>query len=340
MNQAKTPDPLTCWAMSDGTVGMEIQCRGLAEAMGLEPKVKRIQVRRPWRWLPPHVWHDPLGRLGPDGDLLAPPWPDVLISCGRPTVAPAAALRKASGGRTFTVQIQNPTIGLDRFDVVVVPKHDRITGPNVVETLGGLNHITRARIEAAAARFGPRFADLPRPLVAVLVGGANKVYRMTPAIARGLGKRLAELSRREGAGLLVTPSRRTHPDLRTILRESLDGVPAAFWDGSGENPYFAYLALADAFVVTGDSVNMVSEAATTGKPVYVVDLEGGSAKFRRFHAAMREAGITRPFNGALETWSYPALRDTQQAAEEIRRRLAQRREAQETTPRGEKPRPL
>jgi mitochondrial fission protein ELM1 len=129
------------------------------------------------------------------------------------------------------------------------------------------------------------------------------------------------LSRRENVGLLVTASRRTDAKIVAIVRQALAERPAEIWDGNGDNPYFGFLALADAFVVTADSVNMVCEAATTGKPVHVVELEGGSPKFTRFHGTLREAGVTRPFEGRLERWSYAALRDTERAATEIRRRL-------------------
>lgn len=324
---ANTPD--ACWIVTDGRAGMEVQCLGLAEALGFEPRIKRIQVSRPWRWLPPRLIPDPLGAINsPQGDPLAPPWPELLIASGRQTVAPSMAIRRASGGRTFTVQIQNPVVDPAAFDVVVTPRHDRLSGANVIETLGGLNRVTEARLSAAAAKFGPAFAHLPRPLIAVVLGGDNRVYRFTPAIARRLGADLARLCRSEGAGLLVTASRRTGPATLTLLREALDGCAAEFWDGQGDNPYLGYLALADALVVTGDSVNMVSEAATTGKPVHVVELAGGSAKFTRFHQALQEAGATRPFTGRLEPWSYPPLRDTETAAAEIRRRLAARERAQ------------
>ncbi len=123
---------------------------------------------------------------------------------------------------------------------------------------------------------------------------------------------------------MVTPSRRTGTANEAILRESLAGLPAEIWDGGGENPYFAYLGLADAIIATGDSVNMVSEAASTGKPVHIVELEGGSPKFTAFHESMRAAGITRPFTGTLESWDYTPPDDTRHAAEEIRRRMALR----------------
>ena len=330
---ARPPD--TCWVVSDGGAGMEVQCLGLAEALGFEPRVKRIQVTKPWRWLPPRLIPNPLAAISPQGaprggpncDPLAPPWPELLIASGRQTVAPSMAIRRASGGRTFTVQIQNPVVDPAAFDVVVAPRHDRLTGDNVIETLGGLNRVTEARLNAAAARFGPAFAHLPRPLVAVALGGSNRVYRFTRAIARRLGEDLARLCRRDGAGLLVTASRRTDPGILAPLRAALKGCAAEIWDGQGDNPYLGYLGLADAFVVTGDSVNMVCEAATTGKPVHVVELAGGSAKFTRFHQALQQAGATRPFAGRLEHWSYQPLRDTETAAAEIRRRLTARAEA-------------
>ena len=325
MSVAKNPDiPDRCWVMTDGKAGMEVQCVGLAEALGFEPRIKRIQVTKPWRWLPPRWIPDPLGAIGPKRDSLGPPWPEVLIASGRQTVAPSMAIRRAGGGRTFTVQIQNPVVRPAAFDVVVAPRHDLLSGANVIETVGGLNRVTEARLRAAAAKFGPAFAHLPRPLIAVVLGGSNRVYRFTRAIAQRLAEDLARLCQAEGAGLLITASRRTDPSIVMLLRTALNGCAAEFWDGAGDNPYLGYLALAEAFVVTGDSVNMVCEAATTGKPVHVVDLAGGSAKFARFHKTLREAGATRPFAGRLEQWSYQPLRDTETSAAEIRRQLAAR----------------
>ena len=135
--------------------------------------------------------------------------------------------------------------------------------------------------------------------------------------------RIAALAR-QGFGVAITPSRRTGETALAALRQRLSGVPHFLWDGTGENPYFGLLAHADALVVTGDSVNMVSEAASTGKPVHVVDLEGGSAKFRRFHDHFRQAGITRPFQGTIARWTYSPPDDTERAAAEIRHRLSHR----------------
>jgi mitochondrial fission protein ELM1 len=303
---------------------MDNQSLGLAQSLGLEVVQKRLHPTAPWKHLPPQLWLAPLRFLGPGSDAIAPPWPDVVIGTGRLTVAVALAIKRASGGRTFNIRIQDPHTAYDEFDVIVTPRHDRCNHPNVIATLGGLHTITPARIREAGERFAEKFAFLPRPRVAVLVGGTNKCYRLTPEIGRVLGEQLAALSAATGAGILLTPSRRTGAEVEAALRDALAQTPAYVWDGTGENPYLAYLELADHIVVTADSVNMVSEACTTGKPVYVVELEGGSRKFRLFHEAMRSGGYTRPFAGKLEHWDYPPLDDVGRVAGEIRTRLERR----------------
>lgn len=315
---------ITCWVVTDGRPGNENQCRGLAEAMGVTPVIKRVALRSPWRQLAPYLRLGAGFAAGPAGDPVDPPWPDLLIATGRQSVLPSLAVRQASHGRTFTVQIQDPVLRPDRFDLVVVPRHDRLRGANVLVTRGALHRVTPDRLAEAAARFAPRFADLPRPRIAVLIGGNNGVYRITPAVTATIADRLIDMARHHGAGLMVTASRRTGADNEAILRDRLRDVPAVVWDGTGENPYFGFLGLADAIVVTCDSVSMASEAGSTGKPVHVIELEGGSEKFRNFHQMLRHDGITRPFTGAFADWSYAPLDDTMQAAHEVHRRLAAR----------------
>src|SRR5882672_11955998 len=122
----------TCWIVTPGEAGFESQGRGLAEALGLTPVLKRVRVRAPWRWLPGWLWPRPLSALHPQSDPLAPPWPDLVISCGKVAAPLGAAIRRASGGGTRAVHIQKPTVALREFDLVVAPRHDRVQGPNVV----------------------------------------------------------------------------------------------------------------------------------------------------------------------------------------------------------------
>ena len=316
--------PLTVWAVTEGHIGTENQARGVAEELvGSGPGaviVKRIAVRAPWRWLPPALWPAPLMSLGRNGDSLEPPWPDVLISCGRRAAAPNLAVRKRSGGATLSVHIQRPYMPSDRFDLVIAPRHDGLDGANVHVTRAAVHRVTAERL-AAGRRNSAGRADPGRHAVTVLIGGSNRRHRLTAAIAARFGDRLAALCRRRPIDLRLTPSRRTHPAIVRILAEKLAGTGAEIWDGSGDNPYFDWLAIADTVVVTWDSVSMTSEALATGKPVYVLPLDGASRRIDRFHAGLQADGYTRLFDGALERWDYETPDDTAAAAAAIRARL-------------------
>ncbi len=300
---------LSCWVVTDGKAGMESQCIGLAEALGFTPVVKRVRLRSPWRLVTPYVRVGGRAQFTADSDALAGPWPDLLIATGRHSVAASILVKKLSGGKTRNVQLQNPAIGSKHFDLVVVPRHDELQGDNVVSTRGALHRITPELLRKGAERLEPQIAHLARPYVSVLIGGSNAAYRLGPTEMTSLARQLVAVACDLKAGLLVTPSRRTSEECLAILKAELAPVPHYLWDMSGDNPYFGLLGLADFIVVTGDSVNMVSESASTGKPVYVVDLPGGSAKFERFHRALRADGVTRSFAGKLEPYSYALLDD-------------------------------
>lgn len=301
----------SCWIVTDGKAGMESQCVGLAEALGLEPVIKRVGMRAPWRQLSPYLRLGHRFAFRPGSDPLEPPWPDLLIGSGRRSIAAVLHVRaqsRKSGRPTVTVQIQDPVISSHHFDLVIAPAHDRPKGQNVLTTQGALHRITPEKLAAEAARLVPRVADLPRPWIGVLIGGANAAYRFGSHEARRMGTALAEAAKAAGGSLLVTPSRRTGEKNLAQLREAIGTVPAFVWDGRGENPYFGMLGLADQIVVTSDSVNMVSEAVASGKPVHVFDLPGGSKKFAHFHHTMRAKGLTHPFTGTLEA-HHPATAD-------------------------------
>ncbi|GLQ06263.1 mitochondrial fission ELM1 family protein [Sneathiella chinensis] len=317
----------TCWVVTDGSAGMENQCIGLAEAMGLDFKVKRIHTKKPWRWLPPQFWLSPLRQLKDSGDRLDPPWPDILITCGRQAIPMSMAIRKASKGATFTIHIQTPNAPANRFDLVVVPEHDALRGPNVLVSEGSLTRITPQRLSEEAARFSDELAGLSAPVVTVLVGGSNRCYEVTPETMHALTTRLEQLQEETDCSFLVTTSRRTGPENEKILEDCLANLPHRIWRGTGDNPYFAYLEKADLVIVTADSVNMVCEACTAGKPVLVFDLPGGNRKFTRFHATMRERDRTRPFTGRWDSWTPPELAETRRIADCIQTILTNRKSA-------------
>jgi hypothetical protein len=316
------PNSHSCWILTDGKIGMVNQCLGLARALGHDPEIKTIDLRRPWAWLPPTLIPAKTSVATTGSTPLGPPWPDLLIASGRKSVAPAQAIRRASGGKTFCVQIQDPGIATGSFDLVVAPAHDRLRGDNVVTTIGAMQGVDPAALEAARVAFADRVGGLPRPLAGVLLGGDNAVYRMTPALGKTLAAQLRTLAADQGWGLAITPSRRTPEFVLDAIRTALTGLDVDIWDETGANPYLGFLAHADSIIVTGDSVNMVSEAAATGKPVHVVHLEGGSKKFERFHKALAARDITRPFLGTLEQWNYEPLDDMAVVVSEIQRRMA------------------
>ncbi len=313
---------ISCWVVTDGTAGMENQCLGLAETLGVQATIKHVRLRTPWKQLSPFFRIILSRAYAPNSDPVQKPYPRLMILSGRAAVPAAILARRESG--TFTVHIHNPVIDPSLFDLVVVPRHDGLLGANIMTTRGGLNRITAERLASEAALFAPGWTALPRPWIAVMIGGSNSVYQMTPREMKPIAETLAALARQSGGSLLVTPSRRTGKENLALLQAALADVPSYIWDGTGPNPYFGMLGGADALAVTCDSVNMVSEACTTGKPVYVIDLPGGSEKFRRFHQVLRDDGLTRPLGPTLESWSYAPLNDVQLVAARVREMMAAR----------------
>lgn len=295
------PSERTCFVVSDGRRGIENQALGLAEA------VARLT---PLRLMPVHV---PRSGTMPDPGPIAP---ELWIGCGRAAVRASAIHRKAYPDAVF-VYVQHPREGLERFDLVIPPRHDRVDGPNVFPILGSPNRITPERLAEGAAPFAARARALPAPRAAVLVGGDSKHHRFTRAVSDYLLDRLAWL-RSRGVSLMITVSRRTPDDFTAALAHRFardDGV----WlhGGQGPNPYFAFLHFADWIFVTEDSTNMLTEAASTGTPVYRLPLDGDPGKFKRLYGELEAADAVRPFLGRLERWDYTPLHETGRAAQRV-----------------------
>jgi uncharacterized protein len=296
--------------------GLRAQALGLAEAAGLETDLRTLVPRAPWDRVSPGLWLN--ARWAVEPDALAGPLPEVVMGCGGAGARVAAALRRAD---VKVVAIQHPRMRLNKFDLVMAARHDGITGDNVIVTRTALHRVTPARLAAEKALWTPRFAGINRPLVAVLLGGSNGRYRLEAPLALELAIELNAMVKATGAGLVITPSRRTAPEVVTILRDVLAPGGAWIWDGTGENPYFGMLACADAIIVTADSVSMVSEAVATSAPVYLVRLPGKSARIGAFMDGLVEDKRSRNFAGRLELWDCLPLDDTAMAAAEMRRRL-------------------
>ncbi len=316
------------WAISGGARGMENQAIALAEAAGYEPQPVRIAAKAPWRWLPERgwrLWGDVPRRLSEASTPLAPPYPDLVVGCGRLAVAAAIHVRRISKGSTFVVQCQDPRVPPSNFDLIVPPEHDHVpAAPNVFPIVGSPNLALPWRLDHAADLWRETFEDMPRPLIAVAIGGPNRAYRMGTPELDALFRHLAAIREATGASFAITTSRRTGAENEARVKRAAEQLGAWLWDGEGPSPILGLYALSDAVVVTEDSVNMAGEAAAAGRPVYIAPLEGHSEKFTHFHDSLRARGIARTLTNRFETWTYPPLRETQRAAEAIRTRMAER----------------
>lgn len=257
------------WVLVGDKPGDNAQSLALATAVGWPVEVKQL------RYLAERAGNErfPLDRAA--SSPLDPPWPDLVIGCGRRSVGVAREIRRHAGPTTKLVQLGRPRADLDYFDLVVTtPQYRLPEHAKVMHLTLPLHRIDRDAWARAAAEWEGKLAALPRPLTAVLVGGSAKPFIFDVPSARRLGEQASALARAEGGALLVSTSRRTPADAARVLVESLS-APAYVhrWspDG-GPNPYAAYLALADAFIVTGDSASMLTEACSTGKRVWIADL--------------------------------------------------------------------
>jgi mitochondrial fission protein ELM1 len=194
--------------------------------------------------------------------------------------------------------LKDPRTGPKTADLVWVPEHDPLRGPNVLVTLTSPHTIRPRRLAALREALPTDVAALPAPRVTVLLGGPSGRNRFSDANVADLQEKLRRLGPAVGS-FLLTPSRRTPADLLAAVAAALAAFPHLTWDGEAENPYHAWLAAADAIVVTGDSVNMVGEAACTGRPVLVHRPDALSPKITRFLDRMEKTGAVAPFDGTL-----------------------------------------
>jgi len=307
------------WVLLGGAAGGNGQLRALAGALGWPFQTRQL-VHGPLQRIPnPLLGASLLGLDRRRSDPLEPPWPDLVLAAGRRSAPVSLWIRARSGGRARLVHLLHAQAPLERFDLVVtLPQYRLPRRENVLELTGALNRPAPAELEAAAARWRPRFGALPRPWIALVVGGDSSSYRLDADTARRLGREACAEARAAGGSLLVTTTPRTGDEAGRALQGALDAPHHAycFRRDDPENPYRAYLALADRFIVTVDSASLPMEACATGRPVQVFEWprRGGArplaplAGWRRrlaargwykpardfdaYHRALRERGLT------------------------------------------------
>jgi hypothetical protein len=314
-----TDPALRCWILTDGRAGNERQAQALAAAMGLRAREFVLDLPPPWSWFAPHLARGAWGALPQAlrAAFDAEP-PQIAIGCGRAAALATALLRERG---VYAIQILDPRSDPRRWDLIVVPAHDALRGDNVLSTIGALNTIDSARLVAAALQHA-EIAQLPAPRTTVLIGGSNRAQKLDRAYLDGLLERLRAWHEAQGGSFLVTTSRRTPPELLPPLRAFCAAVPSRLWTGSadGPNPYLGFLAHASRIVVTPDSVNLLSEACATGKPVFTHTPRVVGGKLARFHQELIQAGRLRPLQHVPELWTPQPLRETEAVAAEVWRR--------------------
>lgn len=316
------------WLLIDDRAGNKSQVLGVARALGLPFEIKNIEYTAAAA-LPNYMLMASFSMLTQSSRVnLAAPWPDIVIAAGRRTAPVARRIKDLSKGKSFLVQVMHPgSSGEEDFSLIAVPRHDGMGEAENRLTMTGAPHgVTPESLTEANQVWGGKFDHLPKPHVALIVGGDTKRKKFTPDMARELGERAAKLTKDAGGSLLVTTSRRSTPQATAALVEALGDVPANVfqWGDEGDNPYMGYLAQADHIIVTGDSVSMCSEACAIGCPVYIFAPKKLTVhKHGKLHKDLYAKGYARPLEEAqsLETWTHEPLNAAYEVADEIRRRL-------------------
>jgi mitochondrial fission protein ELM1 len=325
-----------CWCVTDGSAGTVAQVKALAAALGYTPAMKTVKIAAPFIWLPNTAYDSALQYALPKAmhtyDALEAPWPELIISCGRRGALAALGIkhmltRKTKEHKVKLVHIHDPQMSAKHFNLIIAMQHDAIEGKNVIKTPFALHQINDHALSAAKERFTRRFSLYTTPFTAVLLGGGTNKYNLnTSRMAELIGSLRRVMDANPGS-LLVTPSRRTgHDNIKALVNAfpRMRDSRVYVYDGISENPYLGILALSDHIIVTNDSVNMMSEAVATGKPVHILRLPGHiNTKPARFAEKLISEGFARPLEGGkLESWQYTAGDEMQVLSEQIKRQLA------------------
>lgn len=312
---------MSVWGLVDDRTGHTGQVLGVIAKLGVPYVLKRLEYNV-FTAIPNSVLGSsllPLDRKR--SSPIGAPWPKLVIAAGRRTLPVLRYIKKQSPS-TITVYLMWPG-NVRGIDLVAAPAHDNPPDhPRVMRTMAPLHAVTPETLAAAREAWAPQFAHLPRPWVALSLGGNTKQGSYQPADWRELIRLSQQLA---GHGsLLITTSRRT-PTEALALFQPLLTVPHLLhrWDRDKDNPYLGLLGAADAMVVTGDSLSMCAEACVSGKPVYIFSNPAMlPSKHRRLHAELFERGMARPLDaGAAFGWQPTApLDDAGQVAAEIRKR--------------------
>ena len=303
--------------LTQGMHGMISQVEGLAKALGLDYKHQTIELKPFWNLIPPKI--SPISENLVKNKFVCDC--KVIISCGRKSVIPSIALKKRLGNEIFNIHIQDPKISLKHFDLIVSPEHDNLTGENIINTTGAIHYLTKKEILDNSQYLGIE-KDKRREFVAFIIGGPNKYYKYSEKQIHELFNKVKTLFTPDRFKIIVIPSYRTPENILKIAFNTFN-VDHHVVKTIDKKAYLSALAISNYIVVTCDSTSMISEAAMTGKPVYIAMMRSfkPTGRFKKFYSQLRDLGITRELENTVESWSYNKLNEVTRIAPIIKTKM-------------------
>ncbi|MDA9083242.1 mitochondrial fission ELM1 family protein [Candidatus Pelagibacter sp.] len=304
--------------LTEGMHGMISQVEGLAKALDIDFTHHKVELNHLWKLIPPNL--SPVSQIvfkKIDHDDF-----DVIISCGRKSVIPSIHLKKTSNKKVFNIHIQDPKVDLTHFDFIVAPEHDAIEGSNVITTKGAIHYLTENEISENKDYLNSFIKKDERKIWTLIMGGPTKYYDYSTKNMKHIFTALYKLLKKHDFQLVVIPSMRTPLNTIHYAKEFFGENHTIIMDVD-KKAYLSALAISENIVVTCDSSSMISEAALTGKPIYIASIlpKKNDKRFRRFRNLFRELNITRNLGEEVENWSYPKLDETNRVANIIKQKI-------------------
>ena len=304
--------------LTEGMHGMISQVEGLAKALDLEFTHQKVELNSFWKMIPPS--------FTPISNIVFKKFDisdfDIIISCGRKSVIPSIYLKKNSNKKIFNIHIQDPKVSLKNFDFIIAPEHDSLNGQNVITSKGAIHYLTLDEIKNNHTYLEQKLKKNKDCLLLVL-GGPNKYYNYDDNNLINIFDKIKKILNNNNLQAIVIPSMRT-PKKTINLADELLGKENLVINNIDKKAYLSGLSLAKYIVVTCDSTSMISEAAITGKPIYIADIptKKNDRRFKIFRELFSELNITKNLNEKLEIWNYKSLNETARIAEEIKKKLS------------------
>ena len=304
--------------LTEGLHGMISQVEGLAKALDLDYFHEKIELNIPWNLIPPSLTPKKKfvfkNQINKDYD--------VIISCGRKSIIPSIFLKKNSNKKIVNIHIQNPKISLKHFDFVIAPDHDSIHGPNVIISKGAIHYLTINEIEEAKDYLENKI-EKEKDVLTLILGGPTKYYKYSNDNIIQIFSKINKQILEKNLQLIVIPSNRTPEKIIHFAKEYF-GKNQLIVDTVDKQAYLSSLALAKYIIVTCDSISMISEAALTGKPLYVATIPAirSDKRFQKFRNLLEDMNIIRKLEYELDTWNYEILDETNRIAKQIKVKLS------------------